>query len=403
MASNNSESDLTKKRIRSDTSSSSSTSGLIEKEDETKNPKKKVIIETTIKKSGKDPKVSEKKTEQKGSEKKTEQDQMKSTLQEIQTQLIQINSTLANVLTKNDETLKSIVKEIVREMKEELFKAIEHRIDLLETKLFDKEEELSKQEVTIKKLQDQIKEQEEQNDNLKFEIRKHEDKSKEIFNNLEQYSRINNIRINGIPEADGTDVTNDSMIIEDENSITETKSDDREDKERNNNNDDTERKTNVPMPSYSEIAKAGKKQVIENAEETRDLVIKTLNTKLPGLNLTTDDIDTCHRLGRKAEGKNRQIIVRFQSRLVKEKIMRRKKELPKPLFISEDLTKQNHHILMCVRWKMPDEIDKCWSINGKICYKNKMGNIRQVNYNEFENWMGLPWPERDTQVGATKR
>jgi hypothetical protein len=134
------------------------------------------------------------------------------------------------------------------------------------------------------------------------------------------------------------------------------------------------------------------KEFYETPEQTTNRVIETLNKQLPGLGITKQDIDMCHRLGKKGI-KPRQIIVKFTSRLVKERLMQRKKQLKKPIFISDDLTALNFNVLMCVKKKQPDDIDYGWARNGQIFYKNKTGNVHRVHFREYETWLDLPWPE----------
>ncbi|KAH3868294.1 hypothetical protein DPMN_031437 [Dreissena polymorpha] len=62
------------------------------------------------------------------------------------------------------------------------------------------------------------------------------------------------------------------------------------------------------------------------------------------------------------------------------------------IFINEDMTKLNLHVLMCVKKKMPDEINSAWFMNGKIFYKNHMDKIQTVQFEDYEHWTNLPWP-----------
>lgn len=66
----------------------------------------------------------------------------------------------------------------------------------------------------------------------------------------------------------------------------------------------------------------GKNGTREALDTTTAAAIKTLNKEMPGLYLTVEYIDMCHRLGKKTETKNRQIIVKFTSRLVRNKVLR---------------------------------------------------------------------------------
>lgn len=46
---------------------------------------------------------------------------------------------------------------------------------------------------------------------------------------------------------------------------------------------------------------------------------------------------------------------------------------------------------------MPDEVNGAWFINGKICYENNAGNVHVVKFNEYEQWINLPWPKINTR------
>ena len=61
--------------------------------------------------------------------------------EEVMRQLKEITEQLKNVVTKDDDCLKSLIKETFKQMKDDLLKSVSHRIDLLEQKLFDKEQE----------------------------------------------------------------------------------------------------------------------------------------------------------------------------------------------------------------------------------------------------------------------
>lgn len=112
------------------------------------------------------------------------------------------------------------------------------------------------------------------------------------------------------------------------------------------------------------------------------------------LDLREGNIDIAHRIGKKKNGK-RQIIVRFQSRMIRDKIMKYKKLMKGTgIFISEDLTRLNNYVLACVREKSPDEVENAWSDNGKILYEDKTGEIREVRFNDYQDWIDMNWPDK---------
>ena len=62
------------------------------------------------------------------------------------------------------------------------------------------------------------------------------------------------------------------------------------------------------------------------------------------------------------------------------------------IFLNEDLTRINQHVLACLRKKIPDEVTDAWSSNGTMFIKNKLDNVRKVQFQEFNHWIDLSWP-----------
>lgn len=189
-------------------------------------------------------------------------------INKILLQISDMNKKLANVVTRDDGSLREIIREVFSQMKDEFLKSVSYRIDILESKLFDKESENDKLRGEIHRLETELKEQEEENCSLRNNIERCEDRVNERMNDLEQYSRINNIRIDGIEEEDD-----------------------------------------------------------ESVSDTEEKVVKELNSRMPKLNLTTDEIEIAHRLGKNKGERPRQIIVQFMSRATKSEIMKRRKLL----------------------------------------------------------------------------
>jgi len=51
----------------------------------------------------------------------------------------------------------------------------------------------------------------------------------------------------------------------------------------------------------------------------------------------------------------------------KEEIVHNRKHLKGTgVFVNKDLTRKNFHVYMCVKKKMPDEVDQVWIYNGTI-------------------------------------
>ena len=119
---------------------------------------------------------------------------------DIASQLKAINTKLANVITKDDSTLQTLIRETFKEMKEELLKSVSHRIDILEGKLFEKEQENDEFKEKIKKVETANKTLRTRTVKKVIELEKDNLKLEEDLNDLQQYGRRNSVRIFGIPE-----------------------------------------------------------------------------------------------------------------------------------------------------------------------------------------------------------
>ena len=122
----------------------------------------------------------------------------------------------------------------------------------------------------------------------------------------------------------------------------------------------------------------------ENAEDTSETVINLLNDRIEDLNLTRENIDIAHRLGDQTSGKedkkkkpgNRHIIVKFVSRMTREKIISRKKQMKGThIFIGENLTRMKNYSVLTSMHKNKNHdnnnIKQTWSKNGNLLYKNE--------------------------------
>lgn len=256
---------------------------------------------------------------------------------EVTRQLSEINNKLSNVISKDDGFLREMIKDIFQQMKDEFLKSVSHRIDILEGKLFEKEEENDKLKKEITGLNKEIESQKTENTKLSEQIDKNNETAEGKINDLEQYGRRNNVRMNGVAEVGE-----------------------------------------------------------ETPERTTTAIIEVLNNNIENLALRREDIDIAHRLGKKKNGKHRQIIVKFQSRMKRDTILRNKKLFKgTDIFINEDLTKINQHVLACVRKKMADEVAMAWSKGGRLFYKNKTDAVIEVKYSDYQQWVDLPWPENE--------
>ena len=164
-----------------------------------------------------------------------------------------------------------------------------------------------------------------ENRKLKEHLEMYEEKSKVMYNrinDLEQYSRRNSLRIFGIKDLDR----------------------------------------------------------YESIDETEEKVIGMVRNKL-GLNISKGDIDIAHRIGSysRTGEYDRAIIVKFVSRKVKMSVLQNRRKLKgTPFRVSEDLTATNHQLLR--RVKDIPTVTQAWSKEGVVYAKNSEGSIVKVSH-----------------------
>ena len=186
--------------------------------------------------------------------------------------------------------------------------------EILQGRLFEMETKLDQQEKEISSLRESKK-------SVDFELTQEKRRYQTLsnsLNDLEQYSRRNNIRIFG---------------------VTDNKKD-------------------------------------ETLHETENVVRNLLRNKL-NLNFGPEDFEICHRIGRYTAGANRAIIVKFlyrKSRVLT--ISERKKLKGSGIIISEDLTHKNVKRLQDI--KALSCVESCWSRDGRLYAKNSRGTIKEV-------------------------
>jgi len=212
----------------------------------------------------------------------------------IEKQLASINAKLSNMLTKKDTPfLKQTIKDTICELKDELFKPLIHRIEILESDLMDQAKEIETLKSEMTKRDAVIETLDEENKRLLDRAQADANYVDKVTNELEQYGRRNNIRISGI-------------------------------------NGDAHRQT---------------------SEATTELFRNTIKEKT-GVYIDEHEIDIAHRLGKFKQGKQRPIIVKFVRRQTKIKVFKHAKQLRQSsIYINEDLTKLNQEVLSSVRMK----------------------------------------------------
>ena len=202
--------------------------------------------------------------------------QKNSTYIGVSKQLEEINKKLSNVLRKDDGFLRDLIKEVFQQMKDEFLLSVYKQIEILEGRLFEKDQDNDKLLGSIDQLKQQIEEknskieeQKAENQKLREQIEKTNMNFESKMNDMGQYSRKNSLRISGIREIG-----------------------------------------------------------FESAEETIENVTETLNKAFKHQNLQNEHINIAHRLGKKKNDPHatayRQIIVKFHSRMIKDSILKRR-------------------------------------------------------------------------------
>ncbi|MEW8544146.1 MAG: hypothetical protein AB2693_11485 [Candidatus Thiodiazotropha sp.] len=128
---------------------------------------------------------------------------------------------------------------------------------------------------------------------------------------------------------------------------------------------------------------------VTSEEQLTDIVVRFINANVLKLSNSTDpeaivsqDIERCHFTGR---GK-RQLLIKFVRYHTKRRIYLCKKNLkqnPNKIFISEDLTKANHNLVMDIRDKFKQRaIFSFWTRDGAIFVKKRKDDSPVRVHNE---------------------
>ena len=112
------------------------------------------------------------------------------------------------MLWKDDGFLRDLIKEVFKQMKDEFLLSVYKRIEILEGRLFEKDQDNDKLLGSIDQLKQKIEqknskieEQKVENQKLREQIEKSSMSQFESkMNDMEQYSRKNSVRISGIRE-----------------------------------------------------------------------------------------------------------------------------------------------------------------------------------------------------------
>lgn len=128
--------------------------------------------------------------------------------------------------------------------------------------------------------------------------------------------------------------------------------------------------------------------VPESNQEDVSEVIKTIGSVL-GVEVNAGDIDACHRLGPKSEGRRRGIIVKFVRRQIKEEMLRKRKVKrnlntsdigmasgpAEIVYMNESLSQARRKVLNAARlFKKEHNYTFVWVRNGKVFLRKDEGS-----------------------------
>ncbi len=111
----------------------------------------------------------------------------------------------------------------------------------------------------------------------------------------------------------------------------------------------------------------------EEAEILQQKVVEIIRDKLNLQAINGSDINTCYRLGKPNESKTRDVIVRFNSRDKRNLIYQCKRNMPRenqPIYINEDLTLRRNKLFYDARsMKKSGRLTAVWTQEGNIIIK----------------------------------
>ncbi|KAH3690756.1 hypothetical protein DPMN_191956 [Dreissena polymorpha] len=115
-----------------------------------------------------------------------------------------------NVNVSCDGSLQGAIKESLLEIKEDLLKSDIKSVEILEGRLFEKEQEVEKLKAQTKILDTDLTNQKDKNDKVIQELKNVDAKRQKYENECEQYSRANNIKVRGIADTNPRETSRES-------------------------------------------------------------------------------------------------------------------------------------------------------------------------------------------------
>ncbi|KAJ8709376.1 hypothetical protein PYW07_009202 [Mythimna separata] len=154
-----------------------------------------------------------------------------------------------------------------------------------------------------------------------------------------------------------------------------------------------------------EMASRGKVLLLHGLSENKETspvtnFLGVMSEHLKVVNVTPTDITACHRLGTNTS-KPRPLLVRFESRIVRNEVWRNKSKLKgSGLTLSEFLTKPRHEIFMNARKQYG--IHKCWTSDGKVIIQVSDKTRKKIESALEYRELVAQFPPAESSVASSK-
>ncbi|KAK3102893.1 hypothetical protein FSP39_014747 [Pinctada imbricata] len=117
----------------------------------------------------------------------------------------------------------------------------------------------------------------------------------------------------------------------------------------------------------------------EEVDETTEKILVRELSKV-GLEISPSDIDDSYRIGSAQGGRTRPIIVKFSSYRAKRRILVARRNLPKGVYVNDDLTSERSSIAYKARQLVKQRIlNKTWISNGKIMVIDRLNRKHAID------------------------
>ena len=120
--------------------------------------------------------------------------------------------------------------------------------------------------------------------------------------------------------------------------------------------------------------------VKENSNENTDNIVTDIIAKDLGVNIDINEIDRSHRVGKPSgNGKPRTILVKFISYRARDKLYSARKKSKSGIFVSEDLTRRRQGLFFKARqhYKL-GSFSHTWTKDGKILVRLPNGDVNLI-------------------------